>query len=71
MASTYGVPDGSALADWPISYDDLEPFYSQAEWEVGVCGSADGDSRLARRSRPFQCPPCHSRHRDSGWRPVR
>ena len=25
MASTYGVPDGSALADWPIGYDDLEP----------------------------------------------
>ncbi len=56
MASTYGVPDGSALADWPISYDDLEPFYSQAEWEIGVCGSTDGDSRLARRSRPFPMP---------------
>ena len=56
MATTYGVPDGSALADWPISYDDLEPFYSQAEWEIGVCGSTVGDSRLARRSRPFPMP---------------
>jgi choline dehydrogenase-like flavoprotein len=26
MATRYGVPDGSSLADWPISYDDLEPF---------------------------------------------
>jgi choline dehydrogenase-like flavoprotein len=56
MASTYGVPDGSALADWPIGYDDLEQFYSQAEWEVGVCGSAEGDSKPARRSRPFPMP---------------
>ena len=39
MATTYGVPDGSALADWPIGYDDLEPFYTQAEYEIGVCGS--------------------------------
>ena len=51
MASTYGVPDGSALADWPIGYPDLEPYYSRAEWEIGVCGSTVGDSRLAFRSR--------------------
>jgi choline dehydrogenase-like flavoprotein len=57
MASTYGVPDGSALADWPIGYDDLEPYYSRAEWEIGVCGSTIGDSRLAYRSRPFPMPP--------------
>lgn len=57
MATTYGVPAGSALADWPISYADLEPFYSRAEWEIGVCGSTDGDSALAARSRPFPMPP--------------
>ncbi len=57
MASTYGVPDGSALADWPISYQDLEPFYSRAEWEIGVCGSTVGDSALAPRSRDFPMPP--------------
>ncbi|MBK0296651.1 GMC family oxidoreductase, partial [Bacillus sp. S34] len=38
MASTYGVPDGSSLADWPISYEDLEPYYERAEWEIGVSG---------------------------------
>ena len=57
MASTYGVPDGSALADWPVGYDDLEPFYSRAEWEIGVCGSTVGDSTLASRSRDFPMPP--------------
>ena len=54
MASTYGVPDGSALADWPIGYDDLEPFYTLAEYEVGVCGSDPGSPR---RSRPYPMPP--------------
>lgn len=39
MASVYGVPDGSSLADWPIGYDDLAPFYQRAEWEIGVCGA--------------------------------
>ncbi|MFI7062349.1 GMC oxidoreductase [Kribbella sp. NPDC050124] len=38
MASGYGVPDGSSLADWPITYDDLEPYYSLAEQRFGVSG---------------------------------
>ena len=52
MASTYGVPDGSALADWPIGYDEMEPFYTQAEYEIGVCGSAEPHAGSTRRSRP-------------------
>ncbi|SDR73232.1 Choline dehydrogenase [Friedmanniella luteola] len=57
MASTYGVPEGSALADWPVGHAELEPFYSRAEWEIGVCGSTAGDSALAPRSRDFPMPP--------------
>jgi choline dehydrogenase-like flavoprotein len=53
MATTYGVPDGSALADWPIGYDDLEPFYTQAEYEIGVCGSDAPHAGSSRRSRPY------------------
>lgn len=26
--------------DWPISYDDLEPFYARAEFEIGVAGDS-------------------------------
>ena len=50
MASEYGVPGGSALADWPISYDDLEPYYDRVEWEVGVSGEPGhtGDGHRAR-----------------------
>ena len=31
--SNYGVG-----ADWPVPYDELEPFYVQAEWLIGVAG---------------------------------
>jgi choline dehydrogenase-like flavoprotein len=57
MATTYGVPDGSSLADWPITYDDLEPFYDRAEWELGAAG--DGASLAARvpRRRGYPLPP--------------
>lgn len=56
MATTYGVPSGSSLADWPISYDDLEPYYARAEWEIGVSG-ANSDVNAAPRSRPYPMPP--------------
>ena len=32
--------------DWPISYDDLEPFYGQAENEIGVAGDSAGGKGL-------------------------
>ena len=57
MASTYGVPAGSSLADWPICYDDMEPFYTQAEYEIGVCGSAAVHAASSRRSRPYPMAP--------------
>jgi choline dehydrogenase-like flavoprotein len=57
MASTYGVPDGSALADWPITYADLEPFYTMAEYELGVCGSDAPHTGSTPRSRPYPMPP--------------
>ena len=53
MASTYGVPDGSSLSDWPIAYEDLEPWYSLAEWELGVSGSSGGDPWQGKRSRGY------------------
>jgi gluconate 2-dehydrogenase alpha chain len=34
------IPTGSTLADWPIGYDDLEPFYELAEYAIGVSGHA-------------------------------
>ena len=56
MATTYGVPVGSALADWPISYDDLEPYYSLAEQRFGVSGGGT-DPWHDARSIPLPMPP--------------
>jgi choline dehydrogenase-like flavoprotein len=50
MKTLYGVG-----RDWPIGYDDLEPFYSQAEHELGVSGNDREDQGAAGRDHPF--PP--------------
>lgn len=53
MASQYGVPQGSALADWPITYSDLEPFYDKVEWELGVAGCAHPGEGVRQRGYPM------------------
>jgi choline dehydrogenase-like flavoprotein len=57
MKSLYDAPAGSTLEDWPITYDDLEPFYEKAEWEIGVSGDQSGDPFKAPRRRPLPMPP--------------
>lgn len=57
MRSTYGVPENSTLEDWPISYDDLEPYYQQAEDEIGVSGDMSGDPFHGPRRKPLPMPP--------------
>lgn len=57
MKSTYGVLPGSSLEDWPISYDDLEPFYDKAEHEIGVSGDDAATPFRAPRRRPLPMPP--------------
>jgi glucose dehydrogenase len=39
-------------ADWPMTYDDLEPFYGEAEGEIGVAGDSARDLG-SPRSTPF------------------
>ena len=53
MATRYGVPPGSALADWPLSYGDLEPYYDRVEWELGVAGRAHPEDGPRRRGYPM------------------
>jgi gluconate 2-dehydrogenase alpha chain len=60
------IPEGSSLADWPLSYADLEPFYDKAEYEIGVSGKAGniagrkiegGNVFEAPRKRDYPMPP--------------
>jgi choline dehydrogenase-like flavoprotein len=57
MKSTYGTIPGSSLEDWPITYDDLEPYYERAEYEIGVSGLAGADPFAEPRKKPFPLPP--------------
>jgi len=57
MRSTYGAVEGSTLDDWPISYQDLEPYYEKAEWELGVSGDVSGDPFKAPRRKDLPMPP--------------
>lgn len=49
MRSRYGVG-----VDWPLAYQDLEPWYLQAERALGVAGEDDWGSP---RSGPYPMPP--------------
>jgi choline dehydrogenase-like flavoprotein len=53
--SQLGPIAGTGFADWPISYDELEPYYTRVEWEVGVSGAPGPFD--PPRSRPFPLPP--------------
>ena len=57
LLSSRGGIDGAALADWPLTYDDLEPYYTAAERLVGVAGSAGANPFAEWRSAPYPMPP--------------
>lgn len=44
---------GDSGAEWPISYNDLEPYYGLAETLLNVAGVAGVDPTEPRRSQPF------------------
>lgn len=57
MKSTYGALEDSTLEDWPVSYDDLEPYYEKAEWEIGVSGDMRENPFAAPRKKDYPMPP--------------
>lgn len=55
--SLLGDIPGASLVDWPITYEDLEPYYTRVDWEVGVSGQAGISPFEPPRSRPYPMPP--------------
>ncbi|HTD49733.1 MAG TPA: GMC family oxidoreductase, partial [Acidimicrobiia bacterium] len=55
--SELGPIDGSDIVDWPIEYDELEPYYTQAERLVGVAGLAGANPFAEWRSGGYPMPP--------------
>jgi choline dehydrogenase-like flavoprotein len=59
MESRHGL-----AADWPISYDDLRPYYAAAEDELGVSGASDNPFEPPREE-PHPLPAFPPSHSDS------
>ncbi len=55
--SRLGAITGTTFADWPITYAELEPYYTKVEWEVGVSGLAGASPFDPSRSKPYPMPP--------------
>jgi choline dehydrogenase-like flavoprotein len=53
---------GTTLADWPITYDELEPYYTRVEWAFGVSGQAGANAAEGPRSKGYPCPPLPLSH---------
>jgi choline dehydrogenase-like flavoprotein len=53
----WGPISGTGLADWPITYAELEPYYTKVEWELGVSGLGGGSPFESSRSKPYPVPP--------------
>ncbi|MGA8540962.1 MAG: GMC family oxidoreductase [Terriglobales bacterium] len=63
------IPQGSTVEDWPLSYEELEPYYDKVEYAIGVSGKAGnirgtidqaGNVFESPRQREFPMPPLRS-----------
>jgi choline dehydrogenase-like flavoprotein len=53
--SRWGAISGTGFADWPFGYEELEPYYTRVDWEIGVSGTPGPQD--PPRSRPYPMPP--------------
>jgi len=60
------LPIGNRIRDWPITYDELEPYYTQFDYDIGASGQVGnlngqiiegGDPFTGPFSRPYPNPP--------------
>src|SRR5581483_3479908 len=63
---TSAIPSGSTLEDWPLTFDELEPYYDLVEYQIGVSGKAGniqgkiepaGNVFEGARRREYPMPP--------------
>jgi choline dehydrogenase-like flavoprotein len=67
LLSTFSPIKGANVVDWPIVYEDLEPYYSLVEREVGISGRVVPHPQQEPRSTPdFPYPPTRE-HPIAGW----
>lgn len=77
LRSHFGPIAGANLEDWPVTYDELEPYYEKAEYDLGVSG--DENPFGPARRKPLPLPPLPDNKeaevlvpaaRRLGWKPF-
>jgi len=53
--SKLGTISGTGFDDWPITYAELEPYYTKAEWDLGISGEPGPFD--PPRSKGYPLPP--------------
>ncbi len=58
LKSEFGTDEGDHTVDWPLQYEDMEPYYLRTELIVGISGKVVSHPQLEPRSTPdFPFPP--------------
>lgn len=57
LKTIYGSIPGSTLEDWPLTYNELEPFYTFVEKLIGVQGDDSTNPWKPPRSEPYPMKP--------------
>ena len=57
VATESGTPDGSSVADWPLTYGELAPWYERAEAVLAVGGTTGDNPYDAPRRAPYPEEP--------------
>ncbi|MBI5499165.1 MAG: GMC family oxidoreductase [Deltaproteobacteria bacterium] len=54
--SRFGAVDGAQVVDWPLTYEDLAPYFDEAEKLIGIQGLA-GTNPFEEARGPYPMPP--------------
>jgi choline dehydrogenase-like flavoprotein len=66
LKSEFGDIEGANVVDWPISYDDLAPYYDLVDRQVGVSGKVINHKHQEPRSSDFPFKPVQE-HPIASW----
>ena len=51
------IPEGMTIQDWPITYDELEPYYDAFEYDIGAAGATGNlNGQILEGGNPFEAP---------------
>jgi gluconate 2-dehydrogenase alpha chain len=68
------IPEESTIQDWPVTYEELEPYYDKFEYTAGISGKAGnlrgtiqpgGNPFEGSRARDYPNPPLERSYADA------